>query len=405
MLKIIWFHPETPTAFTASSEVKSVVDGNTAFALDLYQKLKDQPGNLFFSPYSVSTALAMTYAGARGQTESEMAKVLHFKPAQANLPAAFGALGARMNQIQRWNRITLTTANSLWYQKDYRFTDAFLNLVRKYYGAEAHPVDFRHSPQVAGSEINQWVERETKGKIKDVIEPGQFTHLTCLVLCDAIYFKGKWLNQFKVSDTKPAPFHVTTNDTITVPMMSQEAHFKAARSDDYSVELLELPYSGTDLSMIILLPQVDFRMSDETQPGLPGLEQKLTDANLRAWLVKLDQTGPRKTSVWLPRFTSTQSFDLAKELKSLGMPLAFSDSADFSGMDGRPANLFISDVIHKAFVEVNEAGTEAAAATWVHVATRSASGRFIVDHPFIFLIRENGSGSILFLGRIVDPTK
>jgi len=193
VLIIIPFHRETSIPFTASPEVKSAVEGNTAFALDLYQKLKDQPGNLFFSPYSISTSLAMTYAGAQGQTESEMAKALHFNLAQTNLPMAFGALGARMNQIQRWNRITLTTANSLWCQQDYRFTDAFLDLVHKYYDAEARHVDFKRSPQAASSEINQWVERKTKGKIKDVVEPGQFADLTQFVLCDAIYFKGKWL--------------------------------------------------------------------------------------------------------------------------------------------------------------------------------------------------------------------
>jgi len=411
VLKIIHVHRETtapfsepPIPFTASPEVKSAVDGNTAFALDLYQKLKARPGNLFFSPYSVSTALAMTYAGARGQTESEMAKALHFNPAQTNLPAAFGALGARMNQIQRWNRITLTTANSLWCQKDYHFTEAFLNLARKYYGAEARRVDFKRSPQAASSEINQWVERETKGKINNVVEPGQFTDPTRLLLCDAIYFKGAWQHQFKMSDTKPGAFHITTNETVTVPMMSQKARFKLARSDDDSVELLELPYSGTDLSMIILLPQVEYPASDAEQPGLPDLEQKLAADNLWAWLFKLDQARSREAWVTLPRFTTTQSFELAKELKSLGMPSAFNDSADFSGMDGT-TNLFIAEVIHKAFVEVNEAGTEAAATTWVNAQALSQSGSFIVDHPFIFLIRENGSGTILFLGRIVDPTK
>jgi serine protease inhibitor len=405
LLVIVATRPETPIPFTASPEVKSAVEGNTAFALDLYQSLKDRPGNLFFSPYSISTSLAMTYAGARGRTESEMAKALHFNLAQTNLPVAFGALGARMNRIQRWNRITLTTANSLWWQQDYRFTDAFLDLVHKHYGAEARQVDFKHSPQIASSEINRWVERETKGKIKDLVEPSQFTDYTRLVLCNAIYFKGKWLNQFKVSDTKPAPFHVTTNETVTVPMMSQQAQFKTARSDDDTVELLELPYSGRDLSMIILLPQVEYRMSDEEQPGLPDLEQKLTTDHLRAWLAKLNQANAHETWVALPRFTTTQSLELAKELKSLGLVSAFDENtANFSGMDGT-TNLLISAVIHKAFVEVNESGTEAAAVTLTMARSSSMAGRFTVDHPFIFLIRENGSGSILFLGRIVDPTK
>jgi serpin B len=396
---------EMPIPFTASPEVKSAVDANTAFALDLYQKLKDRPGNLFFSPYSVSTALAMTYAGARGQTENEMTKVLHFKPAQTNLPVAFGALMKRMHKIQRWNQIKLVAANSLWCQQDYRFSDAFLNLIHKYYAADARQVDFKLAPQAASSEINRWVKRKTNGKIKDVVEPGQFTDLTRMVLCNAIYFKGKWQHQFKVSKTKPAPFHVTTNETVTVPMMYQESHFKTARSDDRSVELLELPYSGTDLSMIILLPEVEYPSPDVEQPGLPDLEQKLTADNLRAWLAKLDQERADKTWVALPRFTTMQSFDLAKELKSLGMVSAFDVyAADFSGMDGI-TNLFISDMMHKAFVEVDESGTEAAAMTLIMVNSASESGRFIADHPFIFLIRENGSGTILFLGRIIDPTK
>ncbi len=268
--------PAIPRPFAVTPEVRSTVDGNTAFAIDLYQKLKDRPGNLFFSPYSISTSLAMTYAGARGRTETEMARVLHFHLAQTNLPIAFSELAARMNRIQRWNRITLTTANSLWCQKDYQFTGAFLNLVRKFYHAEARPVDFKHSAMAAAKEINDWVERKTKGKIKDAVEPGQFTDLTRLVLCNAIYFKGKWQHQFKVSDTKPAPFRVSTNETVTVPMMSQQAHFKTARSDDDSVALLELPYSGTDLSMIILLPQTEYPPPDVESPGLPDLERKLT---------------------------------------------------------------------------------------------------------------------------------
>ena len=406
MLKIIHIHREAPIPFTASPKVKSVVDGNTAFALDLYQKLKDRPGNLFFSPYSVSTALAMTYAGARGQTESEMAKVLHFNLAQTNLPVAFGALNARMNRIQHWGRITLMTANSLWCQQDYRFTDAFLNLVHQNYRAEVRQVDFKHSAPAASDEINKWVEEKTKGKIKDMVRPGQFTDPTRLVLCNAIYFKGKWLNQFKVSDTKPAPFHVTTNETVTVPMMFQESEFKMVKSDDYTVELLELPYLGNNLSMIILLP-VSIQGQYHVKPGnLSDLEPILTTDNLHAWLAKLDQTNPNKTSVGLPRFTTIQSFDLTKELKSLGIPSAFDGTANFSGMDGT-TNLYISKVIHKTFVEVNETSTEAAATTLVEAQLKgiSMSDRFIANHPFIFLIRENGSGSILFLGRIIDPTK
>ena len=265
-------------------------------------------------------------------------------------------------------------------------------------------MDFRTAPETARGEINSWVEQAIVGKIKDMVAPGQLADYTRLVLCNAIYFKGKWQTQFKESDTKPGVFHVTTNETETVPMMRQFAEFKMAHSDDYAIDLLDLPYSGNDLSMIILLPQVEYHLANVEQPGLPDLEQKLTTENLHSWFAKLDHANPHKTSVCFPRFTATQSFELAKELKALGMPSAFNDTADFSGMDGT-TNLFVSDVVHKAFVEVNEAGTEDAAATSVHVETKSSPGLFIVDHPFIFLIRDNGTGSILFLGRIVNPTK
>ncbi len=396
--------PERATPFTASPEVKSAVEGNTAFALDLYQKLKEQPGNLFFSPYSISTALAMTYAGARKQTESEMAKTLHFNLPQINLHAAFGALAARMNQVQRWNRITLATANSLWCQQDYRFANNFLDLVRAHYDGEVRQMDFKHSAQAAGSEINEWVEGKTKGKIKGAIGPRQITPDTRLILCNAIYFKGKWQNQFKTRETKPMDFYVNTNQTVTVPMMRQTSQFRMTYNDDGSVEMLELPYSGTDLSMIILLPVATPWLPDVEQNSLPDLEQKLSAENLRSWLGKLDQTGLDKMAVCLPRFVTTQTFDLANELKSLGMSSAFDGSADFSGMEAT-TNLFLSNVIHKAFVEVNEAGTEAAAVTWAEAKTKGMVRSFVVNHPFIFLIRENGSGTILFLGRVVDPTK
>ena len=391
--------PGTATPFMASPEVKSAVEGNTAFALDLYQKLKVQPGNLFFSPYSISSALAMTWAGARKQTESEMARTLHFSLPQEKLHPAFGALSARMNKVQRWNRITLTTANSLWCEQDYPFVNTFLNLVRANYQGDARQVDFKNSAQAACSEINDWVQGKTKGRIKGVIGPGQISPDTRLILCNAIYFKGRWQTQFKTEDTRPMPFFVETNQTVTVPMMRQESPFKITIDDDDSVEMLELPYSGADLSMIILLPMADFEKST-----LPDLEQKLTPKNLHAWLEKLDQTGLNKAWVQLPRFATTQSFDLANDLKSLGMSSAFNSNADFSGME-TTTNLFISGVIHKAFVEVNEAGTEAAAVAWVQAKTKSQPNSFNANHPFIFLLRENGSGTILFLGRVVDPTK
>ena len=401
---VIAARPATPTAFTSTPEMQAVVAGNTTFALDLYHKLKSQPGNLFFSPYSISSSLALAGAGARGGTASEMTKLLHFDLSSENTPGAFRALAARMEKIQRWNRIVLKSASSVWCQRDYRFSDAYLKLARASFAAEARNVDFKNSPEAVSREINQWVAGKTNHKITDAIRPDQLAANSKLVLCDGLYFKGTWRNQFKPSDTKPAPFYMSTNEIVTVPMMHGSSRFKTARSEDGSVESLELPYIGNDLSMIILLPTPAMEMmTEDGHNELADLEQKLTGENLHVWLAKLDQANLHKTSVWLPRFTTTQSFDLVPTLKSLGMSSAFGGTADFSGMDGTK-NLYISDVLHKSFVEVNESGTEAAAVTW-STATASKDGSFKVDHPFIFLIRENGSGSIFFLGRIVNPTQ
>jgi serine protease inhibitor len=309
-----------------------------------------------------------------------------------------------MEKVQRWNRITLISANSLWCQTNYTFTDAFLNLVRTHYRADARQVDFRHAPRAASDEINRWVEKKTSGRIKTMIDPARFDSYSSLVLCDAIYFKGRWATQFKPSETKPAPFYVTASNTVTLPMMYQKARLRSAYADDLSVEMLELPYAGHDLSMIILLPSSENGSSRPEYASLADAEEKLTAGNLRAWLASLDSASPHETHVFLPRFTARCSFEIGKELNSLGMTSAFSDKANFSGMDGT-TNLFISDAIHAAFVEVNEAGTEAAATTSFQVKTKSMTGRFNANHPFIFLIRENGSGSILFLGRVIDPTK
>lgn len=403
VMLIISTRPANPTPFIPSPEVQTVVAGNNAFALDLYHMLESGPGNLFFSPYSISASLALAGAGAHGQTESQITNLLHFGETQQNLNGAFGELTARMNKIQRWHRITLKSANGIWCQQDYQFTNTYLKLAREFFSADARSVDFKNSPDAACREINRWVEQQTGHKITGVIGTEQIAQNTSLVLCDALYFKGRWQHQFKIRDTKPAPFQVATNKTLTVPMMYQEAGFRIARSDDDMVQLLELPYFGRDLSMIILLPTPTAELMDGSgHNDLADLEHNLTAENLRVWLAKLDQASPHKTAVWLPRFTIEQSFNLVPALKSLGMTSAFGDTADFSGMDSS-TNLYLSDVIHKSFVEVNEAGTEATAVTLLQAQAASMAERFDADHPFIFLIRENGSGTILFLGRIIDP--
>ena|SRR5437867_1122680 len=375
-------------------EVKTTVESNTAFAVDLYQRLKDQPGNLFFSPYSLSTALAMAYAGARGQTETEMARTLRFSLPSEDLHIGFGALAARVQQIQRRNHVTLVTANLLWCQQSSRFTEAFLQLIRTRYQAEAKQVDFKDAPEVARREINTWIEGKTQGKIKDAIGPSQLSPDARLLLCNAIYFKGKWAVRFDSKHTRPGRFFSSPGESLQAPMMSQKSQFKTA--DVGEVGLLELRYAGDDLSMIVLLPRaVD---------GLPELENRLDAKELGRWIAGLDQAQAAELEVLLPRFKTTQTFELANELAALGMPSAFHAAADFSGMTGT-RDLFLSDVVHQAFVEVNEEGTEAAAVTRVHANTKSMTHVLRVDHPFIFLIRENRTGSVLFLGRIVDPSR
>lgn len=379
-----------------NSDLQTVVKGNSDFGFDLYQKLKENEGNLFFSPYSISTALAMTYAGARGQTEKEMSNVLHFSLEQNPLHSSFSKLKSHLNTIQNKGHIKLSIANSLWAQENYRFLDIFFDLNKKYYGAGLNFVDFEKETEAARITINTWVEKETQQKIKELIKRGTIDPLTTLVLCNAIYFKGNWFSQFDKERTADADFYISPAKTIKVPMMSKKSEFKFKDFGNFSA--IELPYEGNDLSMIVFLPkEID---------GLVELERNLTNDNVKAWIDKLIASYKPEILVSFPKFKTTCEFELSRILSGMGMPSAFSlPPANFSGMTGRK-NLFISKVIHKAFVDVNEEGTEAAAATAVVMykgISRPLS--FRADHPFVFLIRENQTESILFIGRIVDPTK
>jgi serpin B len=370
-----------------------VVEGNTDFAIDLYRELKDTKGNLFFSPYSISTALAMTYAGARENTARQMADVLHFPSGQKEVHPAFGHLETLLNEIQTKGDIHLNVANSLWPQEGYPFLEEYLVLVKKYYGVVITPLDYQRAAEKARKIINQWVEEKTKDKIKNIIPPGVLDALTRLVLVNAIYFKGNWANPFDEKWTKDDTFYLLSGRTIRTPLMAQKRLF--AYGEEEFLQVLELPYEGKGLSMIVLLP--------EEKDGLPQLEKQLTAGNLRMWTSRLRK---QKVKVFLPRFKMTSQFSLSKTLAAMGMRDAFNpNKADFSGMDGRLNWLYIGAVIHKAFVDVNEEGTEAAAATAVVMRIKMAPQppTFRADHPFIFLIRENSTGSILFLGRVMDP--
>jgi serpin B len=385
---------DRPVPFMPTPAVNTLVAGNTALALDLYQKLRTAPGNVFFSPFGVSTGLGLVYAGARGDTERELGRAAHFGLGQADLHPAFGDLIHRLARLQHGSRLTVVTANGLWRQQGHPFSKDFLELAHKRYGAKAEAADFTQAAGVASSRINAWAARQTRGRIGGVLEAGRLDPDTRLVLCNVLYFKGNWRAQFDAKKTCPAPFHVSTNETVSVPTMTQEAELKLARIQEPQAALVELPYYGGDLVMVIILP--------EAADGLTELEDALTVENLNAWLARLDEAAPYKTQVHLPRFTARQSLNLVPVLRSLGIVSAFNGAADFSGMDGT-TNLFLGSTLQQTFVEVNERGTEAAAATLFEARTKSMPGRFYADHPFLFLIRDRGSGTILFMGRLANP--
>ncbi|MFZ1939907.1 MAG: serpin family protein [Terracidiphilus sp.] len=373
----------------------AVVKGNTAFAVGLYRQLRSQPGNLFFSPESISIAFAMALAGARGQTATQMEGVLRLTLPPDELHPAMGKLLAQMNEKNP--NYQLSAADALWAQQNQNFQPAYLKLVEANYAAAFHQVNFLLAPETARTTINQWIEKQTNNKIPNLVPPGAITPSTRLVLTNAIYFKGDWLDPFDERATADADFHLSSTQTVKAPMMHESSNFNFF--DDTSFQALELPYKGNALSMVVLLPK--------DVAGLPALEQSLTPATLTGWLGNL-RSAP-KVIVSLPRFTMTQQFELSSALSAMGMQLAFTGAADFSGMDGE-RDFTISAAIHKAFIDVNETGTEAAAAT--SIIMRATAMRvepppmvFNADHPFLFLIRDMRSGSILFLGRVTDPTK
>ena len=382
-----------------------VVAGNNEFAFDLYARLRSKEGNLFFSPYSISTALALAYCGARGQTESQMAAVLHLPTspgetavlketlAQTRFHSAFGEIIKDLNSRGEKGGYQLSVANALWGQKGYGFLEEYLELIETNYGGKLNEVDFVRSAETARKTINRWVEQKTNNKIKNLIPKGVLDSMTRLVLTNAIYFKGNWARQFIKDKTKDAPFTLADGEKVDAAMMNQTAEFNYLETGGF--QGLELPYVDDDLSMIIMLPkEID---------GLDEFEKTLTVENLSKWLRKLYK---REVVVSVPKFKMTSQFGLASVLKSMGMTDAFSSNANFSGINGK-RDLFISAVIHKAYVDVNEEGTEAAAATAVTIKLTSIGPAripiFRADHPFLFLIRDNHSGSILFIGRVMNP--
>jgi serpin B len=389
------------TAVDVADPVAAVVQGNNAFAVDLYRRLTNGEGNRFFSPFSVSCALAMTYAGAEGETADQIAKALHFALPADQLHPGFHRLISELHSRDLSGKaqsapadLELHTANALWTQAGERILADFQKRIEINYQGGLYSVDFHDAPEQACQLINDWVSGQTKGKIKELVKPSHINRATKAVLTNAIYFKGAWLREFSKSRTSPGDFHAPGGGPLRVDMMNQLDRFRYA--DLGSFQALELPYKGESLAMVILLPKEN--------DGLAGLEESLTAAGLARDLEKLS---PHRVQVSLPKFKLTEACELKSALSQMGMPLAFQlGAADFSRITGN-RELAISAVLHKAYVEVDEKGTEAAAATGTVFSRAAIVAQppviFRADHPFVFLIRDNRSGSILFLGRLVKP--
>ena len=384
----------------ASADRGELSSGNTDFAFRLYQELREEEGNFFFSPYSISSALAMTYAGARGATEREMAKTLSFTLPQERLHLAFNALDLKLAERTKPVDIVgtevegaqLNVANSLWGQAGYSFRPEYLDLLALNYGAEMHLMDFVSRADAARRTINKWVEDATEGNIKDIVPDGTLNAQTRLVLVNAIYFNAKWEDPFSKSDTKRESFYLLDGDTVQVPMMSQYEVYRYWKGTGFQV--FEMPYVGRELAMGILVPDAGkFR---DVERSLDARQVNRIVGNLESQYLDLT----------MPKFDFESEFALREILSKMGMRKAF-ENADFSGMDGS-RDLQLSEALHKAFVAVDERGTEAAAATSVFadvISNPMYPLELTVDRPFIFWIRDIPTGTLLFLGRVLNPAE
>ncbi|XP_020042316.2 leukocyte elastase inhibitor [Castor canadensis] len=372
---------------------------NTLFALDLFLALNENnpTGNIFISPFSISSAMAMVFLGTKGNSAAQLSKAFHFDAVE-DIHSRFQSLNAQMNK--QGAPYILKLANRLYGEKTYNFLPEFLDSTQKMYGADLASVDFQHASEDARKAINQWVKGQTEGKIPELLAAGVVDSMTKLVLVNAIYFKGNWEEKFMKEETTNAPFRLNKKDTKTVKMMYQKKKFPFGYIQDLKCRVLELPYKGKELSMIILLPD---DIEDEST-GLEKIEKQLTLEKLCEW-TKPENLDTIEVNVKLPRFKLEESYVLNSDLARLGIQDLFNSSkADLSGMSGA-RDIFISKIIHKSFVEVNEEGTEAAAAT-AGIATFSMLAHeedFTADHPFLFFIQHKPTANILFLGRLSSP--
>lgn len=377
-----------------AQEPATVAQSATAFGIDLYRKLGQEERNLFFSPVSLSGAFGMVQAGARGETEAEIARVLHYPLPREGLHPALGALMRGMALDQPGRR--LAVANAVWVQRDYPLLADYVRLLGQDYGAAPETVDFLADAPAAAGRINKWAERNTNGRIKNLLRAGDLSANTRLVLTNTVWMKADWLRQFHPFMTRPADFFAAGGQAVQVPFMHQQEPFR--HLDTPGFQAIELPYVGEELAMIVFLPKA--------RDGLPAFEGELDAGRLERWIGQLRAAEPEPVDLALPKIRLETRYQLARTLSDMGMGLAFGSGADFSGIDGR-RGLFIAKAIHQTFLQVDEEGTEAAAATALVMNESSAPPppqiRFHADHPFFFLIRDNRSGAVLFMGRIGEP--
>jgi serpin B len=392
--------PSLPRAPTRSSVSQSFAQDNNDFALAMYGQLRQRPGNLFFSPFSIRTGLGMTQAGAGGETAAQMREALCMPSSDEAPHVALAEILTRLNAAGR-GEYEMVVANSLWAQEGAPLLPQFLELIARHYRGAMSPIDFRRGAEAARVTMNQWVDDRTRNRIRELIPSGGLNSATRLVVVNAVYFKGTWVAQFRKAATRVEPFHLEGGGKVQTPLMHQHQEVRYMQASGY--QAIELVYRGGDLSMLVLLP--------DRKDGLRNLEKTLSARMLHDCV---SQMGTREVKLFLPRFKITWgSVNLSDHLTALGMPLAFTPlQANFSGINGleppHEDSLFLSAVFHKALVETGEEGTEAAAATAGTMVPMSASRPppvpvFRADHPFLFAIRDRTTGVILFLGRMADP--
>lgn len=385
---LVFSGPQFKCTEDVKIDVNSLIESNQQFGFDLYQQLKTDQGNLFFSPYSISTALAMTYAGAESETKNQMARALHLNDADFDIHKSYQIYTDSLNTLFK-NNTKLEAVNGLWADSNWKFLESYFTLIEQNYNARIENIDM-HDGKKSAEIINQWTSDNTHGKITEIVNDKDF-ELARLVLANAIYFKADWTKSFDIEKTKEMDFNLLDKSIQKADFMFQSDSFNYYADDQKQV--LELPYSDGNLSMLIILP--------EKETGIYKIEESINHENFNTWINNLNS---RKLDIYIPKFTLTYEIELNRVLSNLGMPVAFSKSADFSGMTGKK-DMQIDKVKHKSFVEVNEQGTEASAATVVIMREKSASLNkiFKADRPFIFIIKENNKNSILFMGRIINP--